>query len=264
MKKITCKMVSAVLAAAMSASVLTVSLTAVSADADKVKIVVRNDTYSKDKGAKWDGVLFESEVELGETTDALTVVTKAIREAGYDLTVNDTQWGSYIAAVNGVAENEAAQYSGWMGVQNDWVVNNNLAYIPLRDGDVFELTYSVSVGADIGADWNNPTTALKALAVDGAAHLVGQLQVSRGLLGAGGEQLIGYVGHHLAFVGDPADEHADQQQHGQKQRPPEAQREKPDADQQGDAHAQQHAFHRADLEILPYSLVRHFHFLLSC
>lgn len=169
MKKITCKMVSAVLAAAMSASVLTVSLTAVSADADKVKIIVRNDTYSKDKGAKWDGVLFESEVELGETTDALTVVTKAIRDAGYDLTVNDTQWGSYIAAVNGVAENEAAQYSGWMGVQNDWVVNNNLAYIPLRDGDVFELTYSVSVGADIGADWNNPTTALKALAVDGAA-----------------------------------------------------------------------------------------------
>ena len=169
MKKFTCKMVSAVLAAAMTASVLTVSLTAVSAETGKVKIVVKNETYTKAMGAKWDGVLFEKEVEIAESADALSTVTKAIQDAGYELTVNDTQWGSYIAAVNGIAENEAAQYSGWMGVQNDWVVNNNLAYIPLRDGDVFELAYSVSVGADIGADWNNPTTALKALSVEGAA-----------------------------------------------------------------------------------------------
>lgn len=168
MKKFTCKMVSAVLAAAMTASVLTVSLTAVSAETGMVKIVVKNETYTKAMGAEWDGVLFEKEVEIAENADALSTVTKAIQDAGYELTVNDTQWGSYIAAVNGIAENEAAQYSGWMGVQNDWVVNNNLAYIPLRDGDVFELTYSVTVGADIGADWNNPTTALKALSVEGA------------------------------------------------------------------------------------------------
>ena len=56
-----------------------------------------------------------------------------------------------------------------MGVQNDWVVNNNLAYIFLRDGDTFELTYSVKIGSDIGADWSNPTTALKALSIDGLA-----------------------------------------------------------------------------------------------
>lgn len=168
MKKITKNIIATALAAMTAVSAASVSFSA-SAATDKIRLIVKNETYSVSEGAAWEGVLYDKTVDISEGKDALSTVTAALNADNVQLTVNDTQWGSYIAAVNGIAENDAAQYSGWMGVQNDWVVNNNLAYIFLRDGDTFELTYSVKIGSDIGADWNNPTTALKALSVDGLA-----------------------------------------------------------------------------------------------
>ncbi len=168
MKKITKNIIATALAAMTAVSAASVSFSA-SAATDKIRLIVKNETYSVSEGAAWEGILYDKTVDISEGKDALSTVTAALNADNVQLTVNDTQWGSYIAAVNGIAENDAAQYSGWMGVQNDWVVNNNLAYIFLRDGDTFELTYSVKIGSDIGADWNNPTTALKALSVDGPA-----------------------------------------------------------------------------------------------
>ena len=167
MKKITRRVIATSLAAITTISAASVSF-GVSAATEKVRLIVKNETYSVSDGAAWEGVLYDKTVDISDGKDALSTVTNALHDDNVSLTVNDTQWGSYIAAVNGISENDAAQYSGWMGVQNDWVVNNNLAYIFLRDGDTFELTYSVNIGADIGADWSNPTTALKALSIDGA------------------------------------------------------------------------------------------------
>ena len=168
MKKIPKNIIATALAAMTAVSAASVSFSA-SAATDKIRLIVKNETYSVSEGAAWEGILYDKTVDISEGKDALSTVTAALNADNVQLTVNDTQWGSYIAAVNGIAENDAAQYSGWMGVQNDWVVNNNLAYIFLRDGDTFELTYSVKIGSDIGADWNNPTTALKALSIDGPA-----------------------------------------------------------------------------------------------
>ena len=169
MKKITKNIIATALAAMTAVSAASVSFSA-SAATDKIRLIVKNETYSVSEGAAWEGVLYDKTVDISEGKDALSTVTAALNADNVQLTVNDTQWGSYIAAVNGIAENDAAQYSGWMGVQNDWVVNNNLAYIFLRDGDTFELTYSVKIGSDIGADWSNPTTALKALSIDATAE----------------------------------------------------------------------------------------------
>ena len=166
MKKTIRRIAATALATVMTVTAACVSLS-VSAASGKIRLIVKNETYSVSDGAAWSGILYDKTVDISEGTDALSTVTAALSEDNIQLTVNDTQWGSYIASVGNIAENDAAQYSGWMGVQNDWVVNNNLAYIFLRDGDTFELTYSVKMGADIGADWNNPTTALKELSIDG-------------------------------------------------------------------------------------------------
>lgn len=166
MKKLTRRVIATSLAAVTTISAASVSF-GVSAATEKVRLIVKNETYSVSDGAAWEGVIYDKTVDISDSKDALSTVTNALHDDNVSLTVNDTQWGSYIAAVSGVSENDAAQYSGWMGVQNDWVVNNNLAYIILRDGDTFELTYSVTLGSDIGADWNNPTTALKELSIDG-------------------------------------------------------------------------------------------------
>ena len=124
-------------------------------------------SFSAQAAGTGDGVLLDKTVSISETGDALSTVKQALDEAGKELVMVDSQWGSYVSAIEGVAENDAAMYSGWMGVQNDWAVNNNLAYIDLRDGDTFEMTYSVTMGVDIGADWSNTSTALKSLSVDG-------------------------------------------------------------------------------------------------
>lgn len=167
MKLLAKAFVSTTLAAAMTVSACAVSFSAQAAETGKIRLIVKNETYSAAQGAKWDGVLLDKTVDISEAGDALSTVQNAMAETDYELTVASTQWGSYISAVNGVAENDAAAYSGWMGVQNDWVVNNNLAYIDLRDGDTFEVVYSVTMGVDIGADWTNTSTALKALSIDG-------------------------------------------------------------------------------------------------
>ena len=166
MKSFTKTTVSVLLAAAVATSAAALSFGAHAAE-DRIRLIVRNDTYSTAQGAGWDGVLLDESVPISETGDALSTVKQALAAADKNLVTVDSQWGSYISAVEGVAENDAATYSGWMGVQNDWVVNNNLAYIMLRDGDTFELCYSVTMGVDIGADWTNASTALKALSIEG-------------------------------------------------------------------------------------------------
>lgn len=163
------KLISIALSAVMTASMLTAALSVNAAETGKVRVIVRNDTYSVDDGAEWGGVLIDEETEIADTADALSTVVNAIDNAGFSCEVNTTQWGSYISEVNGISESDAADYSGWMGIQNDWVVNDNLAHIMLNDGDTFELSYSVTMGADIGADWANPVTTLKSLEFEGAA-----------------------------------------------------------------------------------------------
>ena len=162
------KIISVALSAVIIISMLTAYLSVNAAESGRVRVIVRNDTYSVESGAKWDGILVDTDVEFTDNTDALSTVLTAIENAGFSYEVNTTEWGSYIAGVNGICENDAAAYSGWMGIKNDWVVNDNLAYITLCDGDTFELSYSVTMGADIGADWSNAVTTLKSLEFEGA------------------------------------------------------------------------------------------------
>lgn len=164
MNKKSKNVISAILSAVVAVSALSFSAVANAKETGEIRLVVKNETYSVKDGAAWDGVLFDNKVSISENGDALSTATQALETV--NVKVNNTQWGSYIAEINHLAEGAAADYSGWMGMRNDWVVNNNLAYITLRDGDTLELVYSVNVGADIGADWNNPTTALKNLEID--------------------------------------------------------------------------------------------------
>lgn len=169
MKKTATKLISAMLSCLMLAAALSFSLT-VHAQADTVRVTVVNDTYSTESGAPWTGTLVDTTVEIGESKDALSVIKTALESTATPHSIVESSWGGYyIAEINGISENDAAQYSGWMGLVNNWAVNDNLGNISVKDGDVITVAYSVTMGADIGADWMNASKSLKALSVSGAA-----------------------------------------------------------------------------------------------
>lgn len=162
------KTVSVILALATVTAASSFAFGADAAENGKVNVTVTNNTYSKESGAKWEGTLFTSTVEIEDSDNALNVLKKALAAEEIEYNIVDSMWGSYISEVDGISENDAAQYSGWMGMRNDWVVNDNLANITVKDGDTVNLTYSVTMGADIGADWMNSSTKLSDLKLDNA------------------------------------------------------------------------------------------------
>ncbi|ACV62816.1 Ig domain protein group 2 domain protein [Desulfofarcimen acetoxidans DSM 771] len=68
--------------------------------------------------------------------------------------------------VDKLSEFSSGNKSGWMVTLNDWFINAGANTFMVKDGDIIEWCYTCDLGADLGADFNNNDTALKALSAD--------------------------------------------------------------------------------------------------
>lgn len=173
------KILSIVLSVMMISSLMTVSLSVSAVEDGKVRVIVRNDTYSVENGAPWDGVLVDEWVSINNDTTMMSAVANALNNHGY------TQEGAesnYISSINGLAAYDGGAMSGWMGTLNDWFTNYGFADITvasgnLESGDEIDVQYTLSYGDDLGGSWGNNYTTVKSVEITGA-ELTGEFDSS--------------------------------------------------------------------------------------
>lgn len=165
------KILSIVLSVMMISSFMTISLSVNAAEDGKVRVIVRNDTYSVENGAPWDGVLVDEWVSIDNDSTMMSAVVDALNNHGY------TQEGAesnYFSSINGLAAFDGGTMSGWMGTLNDWFTNNGFAAYTvaagtLESGDEIAIMYtSNGYGEDIGGSWANNDTTVKSVEITGA------------------------------------------------------------------------------------------------
>lgn len=150
-----------ILAAVSAAAVIMAALPiyASAADSAKVRVIVENSTLSKESGADWEGILFDSKVEIGKDDNALTAFAKAVEENGF------TQQGAEIGFVSEINGLGSEQGGAWMATLDDWFTDEGLSAYSVEngkfsDGDEIRFMYTMNWGADLGYDWMSADTTL--------------------------------------------------------------------------------------------------------
>lgn len=165
------KFLSIVLSVMMISSFMTISLSVNAAENGKVRVIVRNDTYSVENGAPWDGTLVDEWVSINDDSTMMSAVMDALSNHGYEQTGAES---GYISSINGLAAFDGGTMSSWMGTLNDWFTNNGFsAYTvaagTLESGDEIAIMYtSNGWGEDIGGSWANNDTTVKSVEITGA------------------------------------------------------------------------------------------------
>lgn len=159
------KILSLLLAVVMALSLVPTSVLAAPDDLGQVRVIVENTTYSKDKGAPWDGKLVDTWVKLTEKSTMMSCVVKALEAKGYTQTGAEN---NYISEINGLAAFDGGGQSGWMGTLNDWFANEGfgaftVAAGKLEGGDEIRIMYTCAYGDDLGGSWGSSDNTVKAL-----------------------------------------------------------------------------------------------------
>ena len=167
MKQTIRKTLSFVLTVTMILSLCVFSAGAEENNLGKVRVTVRNDTFSVSQGAKWDGVLIDEWIDLCETDSAESVIENLLRVKGYNFEVS--VYG-YISSVNGLGEFDNAGYGGWMITLNDWFTADSASAYKvsngeLQNGDEIVMHYTNDWGYDCGSLYGVLDTTLKSLRV---------------------------------------------------------------------------------------------------
>ena len=128
-------------------------------DGQKVRVIVENNTLSKENGAVWNGVLFDSFVEISDDDNALTAFVKAVEQNKY------TQSGAEFGFVSEINSLGSEQGGAWMATLDDWFTDEGLSAYSvengkLSDGDEIHFMYTMDWGADLGYDWMSTDTTL--------------------------------------------------------------------------------------------------------
>lgn len=157
MKKLSKKLLSLALVTALTTTLLSFSFTANAAEEEKVKVIIRNDVFSVEDGAAWDGVLVDEWIDIDEDTTMISAVVTALNNHGYSQTGAEN---SYFTEINGLSYTDGGSMGGWMGTLNDWFTNQgfdaySVANGTIENGDEICLMYSTAWGADIGSMWDN-------------------------------------------------------------------------------------------------------------
>lgn len=152
----------------MVSSLFTVSLTANAADADKVRVTVKNEVYSTADGAVWDGTLLDEWVSIDESSTMMSVLVSVLDSKGYTQTGAESD---YVTEINGLKAGDAGYMSGWMGTINDWFADEGYGAFSvtngtLESGDELCFVYSNAWGADVGSLWDSNDTSLASLSLD--------------------------------------------------------------------------------------------------
>ena len=128
-----------------------------------VRVVIMNNTFSKEDGAAWDGKLLDTTVELTSESNGISVIEEAVKSEGY--TITGVEY-NYITEIGGLAAYDNGYMSGWMATLNDWftsaaIESYSVANGSLQSGDEICMWYSCDWGDDIGSDWMGTSTLLK-------------------------------------------------------------------------------------------------------
>lgn len=151
------RILSLALATVLVTTLLSFSFTVNAAEEEKVKVIIRNDVFSVEDGAAWDGVLVDEWVDIDEDTTITSSVVTALDNHGYSQTGAEN---SYFTEINGLCDTDGGYMGGWMGTLNDWFTTQgfdaySVANGTLESGDEICLMYSMAWGADIGSMWDN-------------------------------------------------------------------------------------------------------------
>ena len=130
--------------------------------AGMTRVIVENTTYPKADGAAWDGTLADKWIELTGNSTMMGCVVEAL--AGH--TVEGAE-SNYISSIDNLKAFDGGNMSGWMGTLNDWFTHTGFSEVTvakdtLHAGDEIRIMYTRTV-EDLGGDWNNSDTRLKAL-----------------------------------------------------------------------------------------------------
>ena len=136
-----------------------------------VRVVIENTTFTKADGAKWEGTLVDTEVELKDDSTMYSVIVDAVKKQGYEMVSGTGDYGAYISDIGGVgietASNAEGQYPGWTTMLNDWFTAQSSDAYKVSDktleaGDVINVEYTVT-WLDLGGSYLDNDTTLKSL-----------------------------------------------------------------------------------------------------
>lgn len=127
------------------------------------RVIVENATFPKAEGAVWEGTLADTWIELTDESTMMGCVVEALD--GHTVVGAES---NYISSIDDLKEQQGGSMSGWMGTLNDWFTNFGfgeftVAKGTLHAGDEIRVMYTRDYGVDLGGDWNNSDTRLKAL-----------------------------------------------------------------------------------------------------
>lgn len=100
-----------------------------------------------------DGVIFPAtKVTFYEGESVFNVLQREMKKSKIHMEFENTPIynSAYIEGINNLYEFDCGELSGWMYKVNDWFPNYGCSRYGLRDGDVVELVYTCSLGADVG------------------------------------------------------------------------------------------------------------------
>ena len=131
--------------------------------AGMARVIVENTTFPKAEGAVWEGTLTDTWIELTDESTMMGCVVEALD--GHTVVGAES---NYISSIDDLKEQQGGSMSGWMGTLNDWFTNFGfgeftVAKGTLHAGDEIRVMYTRNAGVDLGGDWNNSDTRLKAL-----------------------------------------------------------------------------------------------------
>lgn len=131
--------------------------------AGMARVIVENTTFPKAEGAVWEGTLIDTWIELTGESTMMGCVVEALD--GHTVVGAES---NYISSIDDLKEQQGGSMSGWMGTLNDWFTNFGfgeftVAKGTLHAGDEIRVMYTRDYGVDLGGDWNNSDTRLKAL-----------------------------------------------------------------------------------------------------
>lgn len=157
MNKMVKKIVSIVLTLSLLSAIMTVSLSVSASEQEKVRVIVKNDTFSVADGAAWEGTLVDEWVDIDKASTIINSIVKALDNHDYSQIGAEN---NYFTEINKLSASDGGSMGGWMITLNDWFTNHGAgAYTvadgTLENGDEISVLYSISWGEDIGSSWNN-------------------------------------------------------------------------------------------------------------
>ena len=156
------KLLSIILAVTMFAAAFSVISVSAEETDSTVSVKVVNNTYSKENGAPWSGVLFSAAVTLNDGDSMESVIERAVSENDYSFTVSEY---GYISEINGLSEYAYNGNGGWMATLNNWFTSDGtgaytVANGGLQAGDDIVMMYTCAWGADVGSLYGDFNTTL--------------------------------------------------------------------------------------------------------